>query len=1064
MHKILISVLSALLLVVLALALVPLFVSTGFLKGQVQQFVKDQSGLTLEMNGDVRLSLLTGLKLSAETVSLRDAEDRQLFAIGQLDFGLALSPLLSGEADITGVTLNEPVLTLNPSSSNGADQNAAPQGANGAEAAPADTVSQEMADAGIDLSRLRLQRLTLENATIVQINEQGTASTLVSGLDLEIRVPDFSGPAIISGGLPYRDEQHSFEGSLANASDAINGRPTRLDLSITSDHVSAKVEGELALNGDPIFSANYAASTGDLPALLAWAGVSTSPLDVSDASVNGSAIVSMSEIRLPSLSLTLDNQSIDAAGRIFTDASRPRPLIRLALDTAALDLDALLAETGSAEAGSSVTDGDQSNAASEPDLSALGSFDATFDIRAGSLTYQGKSISQLKLIGELTAGQLTANLQSANIARGNIEGTLKGDLNQLLWNGSLKAHKLDIGEAAALAGQSVPLTGTVSSNLNVAAQGLSRDVIMQTGNIAGIISLEGGQFSHPALQDAIPGRDTGTLSNINSRLTIEGLGANASAEGSFQWNGEAINLSGSIGLAELIGGASIPTRLSLSSNPVTLSVSGMANLANFSLSGSRVEVQSPSSRGLLNWLGQPTSAGTPDLPIAMAARLSVAPNQANLSDLSLTFGQSNGSGALTYASGSRPSLSGQLAFNKLDVTPFMGDGSARGRTNNQAATTNNRASGPQGWDTSPIDLSGLNTLNADLDLSTQSLVARDIVTGPVRLKITLQDGALNANLDELSLYGGAGSGSIAVNAQSTPPQMTAGFNFAGMNMRSFLRDSIDMSRLDGTGSLSLNLTTAGASQADIIRALAGNGKLEISNGQIIGINIPQMLRGLRSNILEGWASAESQSTDFTALTASFTIDQGIVTNSDLLMLSPLLRLTGGGAINLPNKQIDYRATPKVIAKLEGQGGLVDAEGLPIPIIIRGSLTSPRIYPDIPGILENPEAIFRSLEQLGGTGKAASRGLQRLEKNVDKEIQKQSDRLGIDLNQLLGRQPRANQNTQQPDNQGQPQPQPQPNQPLDLTAPDQQPDQQQQQQQPSMEEQLLRNFTRGLFGN
>jgi hypothetical protein len=37
----------------------------------------------------------------------------------------------------------------------------------------------------------------------------------------------------------------------------------------------------------------------------------------------------------------------------------------------------------------------------------------------------------------------------------------------------------------------------------------------------------------------------------------------------------------------------------------------------------------------------------------------------------------------------------------------------------------------------------------------------------------------------------------------------------------------------------------------------------------------------------------------------------------------------------------------------------------VPIVIEGSWNDPRIYPDIKGILENPEAAYKQLQQTGG---------------------------------------------------------------------------------------------------
>ena len=112
MRTIVISIVSAIILVVLAILLLPMFLSTDYLKAQVVNLVKDQTGMTLAIDGDVSLSFITGVKLNTESVSLRDQQDQPLFSVRNLDFALALSPLLNGRADITGITLDQPIVTI----------------------------------------------------------------------------------------------------------------------------------------------------------------------------------------------------------------------------------------------------------------------------------------------------------------------------------------------------------------------------------------------------------------------------------------------------------------------------------------------------------------------------------------------------------------------------------------------------------------------------------------------------------------------------------------------------------------------------------------------------------------------------------------------------------------------------------------------------------------------------------------------------------------------------------------------------------------------------------------
>ncbi|WP_319497473.1 AsmA family protein [uncultured Cohaesibacter sp.] len=1020
MRNIIISIVSAIILIVMALLLVPAFLSTDYLKAQVVALVKDQTGMTLAIGGDVSLSFITGIKLTTESVSLKDKQDKPLFSVRQLDFGLALSPLMKGKADITGITLDKPVITIAKGAAaetaTSGNQSAPPGGA---------TATPAAANEALDLSALSLRGLTINDAQIVTIDEGGHTSELVSGLNATVRIPDFNGPAEIEATLPYKDRSLSITGSLANTGRAINGQSSALDLSIDGDLFKAKVVGELALKGAQLFTANYAANIGNVTQFMGWIGADGSMLDVKTANIEGSVVALNNEIRLPSLSLTLDKQQVKAAARVFTASTSGNPLIRLAIDSSTLNFDELL---NSANAKSSSGSKDS---ATRPDLSLLQDFDATLDFRAGRVTYQGQSLRQVKLLTQLTNGKLTVDLKSANLAKGNVQAILNGDISKLVWNGSLTARELDVGEMASLAGQKSPMSGMVSASINFAAQGLSAEEISKKGNLAGTVTLQKGQYSNPALEAAIPNRPTGSITNLSSQIKIANLDDPVDISGAFNWNGDTLRYSSRIGLGELIANAPVPASLSLQAKDLSLALAGRLNPAKLSLSGSKLTIKTGSSKRLLAWLGQAVTNGTPDLPVLLSGQMDLGADRTTLKNLSLEMGQTKGTGTLDYVAGTIPSISGSFAFDRLDATPFMGNGQEQGRGANGQAS---RQAAQTGWDTSPIDFSGLNTIKADLTFSAKTLVARDIAMGPVGLTAKVAGGQLTTTLSQMALYSGKGNGQVSVDARTKPAKLAAKFALSGLNMKPFLSDTIGMRALSGKGGVTIDLTAQGASQAQIIKQLNGTSSIEIKDGQINGINIPQMLRSLQGNILDGWASSDAQSTDFSALTASFVFQNGVASNNDLSMLSPLFRLSGAGTIDLPNMTINYKTTPKVIAKLKGQGGPVNADGVPIPIIIKGKLTKPRIYPDIAGILENPQAILKSLEQMGGAGKDASKAIQKIEKNVTKELQKQSDKLGVDLNQLLA--PQGN-NQQQNNNNG---------------------------TKPKLEQQLLQGITKGLFGN
>src|SRR3546814_2753981 len=80
---------------------------------------------------------------------------------------------------------------------------------------------------------------------------------------------------------------------------------------------------------------------------------------------------------------------------------------------------------------------------------------------------------------------------------------------------------------------------------------------------------------------------------------------------------------------------------------------------------------------------------------------------------------------------------------------------------------------------------------------------------------------------------------------------------------------------------------------------------------------------------------EAATTDFAELSGTFTIDKGIVSNKDLSLVAPLVRMTGEGQIPLPPRTVDYVVKPKLVGTIEGQGGASDLSGVTVPIKVSG---------------------------------------------------------------------------------------------------------------------------------
>jgi AsmA protein len=146
--------------------------------------------------------------------------------------------------------------------------------------------------------------------------------------------------------------------------------------------------------------------------------------------------------------------------------------------------------------------------------------------------------------------------------------------------------------------------------------------------------------------------------------------------------------------------------------------------------------------------------------------------------------------------------------------------------------------------------------------------------------------------------------------------------------------------------------------------LSGTVFAVFQDGAIKGLNVAQMIRSLASGTLSGWQEGKEQATDLTQLSASFKIDKGQATTTDLNLVGPLVKMTGAGTIDLGTKMLAFRVEPKLVLTTEGQGRAADPVGLGIPVVIEGSWAEPRIYPEMQGILDNPDAAYAKLKEMG----------------------------------------------------------------------------------------------------
>ena len=297
---------------------------------------------------------------------------------------------------------------------------------------------------------------------------------------------------------------------------------------------------------------------------------------------------------------------------------------------------------------------------------------------------------------------------------------------------------------------------------------------------------------------------------------------------------------------------------------------------------------------------------------------------------------------------SKPLVKLDLDFQKLAVATTRSTGDSSG----------------QPWSSATIDINGLNYIDVQARISAAELNIGDARFTPAAIDATLTSGALKAQVSNLGAYEGNANGDLTVDVSTANPTYTMRADLTGVRALPLLQGLADFDRLDGRMQAKLSVRSSGTSQRAIMSNMAGTAFVVFQDGAIKGLNVAQMIRSLTASTLSGWQESEEKATDLSQLSASFKIDKGQAQTTDLNLVGPLVKMTGAGTIDLGTKQIGFRVEPKLVMTTEGQGRATDPVGLGIPVMIAGPWGSPRIYPEMQGILDNPEAAYAKLKGMG----------------------------------------------------------------------------------------------------
>lgn len=407
------------------------------------------------------------------------------------------------------------------------------------------------------------------------------------------------------------------------------------------------------------------------------------------------------------------------------------------------------------------------------------------------------------------------------------------------------------------------------------------------------------------------------------------------------------------------------------------SYAGEVSLAGDGRLDGRMAASSESLRALLATFGTELPPGETLRELDVSGNVAGSFRSVSIGNLDLRLDDLSGTGqAGLDLSGKVPRLTGDLTMQALDLTPFMGDDSSG---------TGSGKTGIQPWSKAPLDLAGLRAINADFSLNADTITIGNVTLSDAVVATTLDGGRLTADLSRFNAFNGAWTGKLVLNAQTGAPILSLSMTGDNVLMSNMLATLSGFDRLTGTGQFKITAKATGNSIDEIMHSFDGDMSTALVDGSIKGLNVLQLVRSassLREALAAGnlnkldFASvlSSAEETDFSTFNTVLTVRDGVANVDVMKLVSPVLGIDGSGTINLGGQSLDLRLATSIDKKAQGQGSVVQLNGIPVPVRLSGAWNNLKVTPDMSGVQAAIQAELggRIIDQLGGRNEDGTR--------------------------------------------------------------------------------------------
>jgi AsmA protein len=234
-------------------------------------------------------------------------------------------------------------------------------------------------------------------------------------------------------------------------------------------------------------------------------------------------------------------------------------------------------------------------------------------------------------------------------------------------------------------------------------------------------------------------------------------------------------------------------------------------------------------------------------------------------------------------------------------------------------------------------------------------------------RIAIRDGGVELDPLKASVFGGTSQTRARYEFASDVPRLTLDQRLVGVDATEVLGQLMKQRRLSGRGTLTAQLSGAGRDGKALLASLAGPFDVQVIDGRFSGVD-------LWAEIEKAVAAARGAApvppsgtayTPFDRFEAQGRLEGTVIRNERFDVANPSMRAHGSGTVDYGTGALDLELTARLLEAPEGEIAGISLDrivGVDVPLTVRGSMSAPKVRPDVARLLE--AAARQQLKQQG----------------------------------------------------------------------------------------------------